>query len=440
MRVTAQRNAALEGCEHGAKQKARQTRTDYRTDHAASTPTAPVAKDRRPWLGRDLTEWLSAVRATVRDADAGKVPHSMMTVAYSIALFTDHREGTAYRAYPDLAADTGLSLKTIGALVRLLEAHGHLETTRTATVGRAKQYRLTIPNVGGRDAELRKLATSIQEGELRKLATCIQAKEAEVIEEVPGHISGSLEGELRKLATTNKDKDIGLDRDATRPNINSTYTPTVDARACAPGGATAATDSSDADSPPDDPPPLEAYDDLPFEEQHEGDEGEPIQDIAPDLTATEEIDRHATAAPPAPNEDDDYFPHDLDEAQPEPDPVRPPPVLPYREARVLHAYAIHTIDEGGDPVGRKVPVSIADEHAIDDAWLLEVIEGLVKKGFADHDAAASSVAVTAAGIAALWSTKWTDFRLVAKPIATSGEAKPITHKPVITDDDDHIPF
>ena len=521
MSATPKRNAAPSGEGRGAKD-IRQTQSDYRTVATTSTtaPT-PATKDRRPWLGKDLTAWLGAVRATVRDADAGKVPHSMMTVAYSLALFVDHKEGTVYRAYPDLAADTGLSTKTVGALVRILEAHGHLETTRTATVGRAKQYRLTIPSEGVQDAELRKPASCIQEVELRKPASCIPVQEPEVIEEVPGHISGSPREYLRKPASTNKD--TGLDKGATRPIINSTEQSTLDARACAPEGATAAEESIDEDGPPErdvpdltqedmeqwdaaqlaqngsgdpdnDNRPPDDFEDRPGEEEpppddvppevraqwhaedlerygHQSDNDDlPPDDIEPDEAdepawITEQIERkydshdrdedrapephasedcsegeRARAAPRAPVEEDDYFPLDLDEADSEPEPTKPPPFLPFREARILHAYAIHTIDEGADPVGRMVPVSVADEHANDDAWLLEVISDLVKKGFADHDAAASSVAVTAVGIAALWSTKWTDFPLVAKPIATSGEAKPITHKPVITDDDEHIPF
>lgn len=451
MRRTApKKSAAASGEGRGALAVGKEERNaTYRSTDATSTGATvetPAAKDRRPWLGRDLTEWLSAVRATVRDADAGKVPHSMMTVAYSIALFTDHREGTAYRAYPDLAADTGLSLKTIGALVRLLEAHGHLETTRTATVGRAKQYRLTIPNVGGRDAELRKLATSIQEGELRKLATCIQAKEAEVIEEVPGHISGSLEGELRKLATTNKDKDIGLDRDATRPNINSTYTPTVDARACAPEGATAASDSSDATDTPGDPPPVEAYDDvLPFEEQYDGDEGTPHPNGYPSYHAAEDYSEgeHAEAARP-PVEDDDHIDFDLaDEAEPEPDPVRPPsPQVTITEAerRVLRTIVGSVFQDGTDPKRCWVWAHSANPDGETDPFdetgnFARVLASVVRKGLAavrHNEGTDDEVRITAEGMAVFQEQH-------GRGGATAEATESDNAKPIF-EDDDHIPF
>lgn len=433
MRRTAPtKSAAASGEGRGALAVGKEERNvAYRTTGDTSSKAKPrrAKPPPRPSTGIPAGSSSVAVNAHVSKvlkaamADDGLSP-STKVVCYWIAHHISRsgpRSGHAWPTVGTLQLLCGCKKRSVQNAVEALEEAGYM--LRTVNAGRSSEgndYQLRLPD-GAPDwrEKVQRGAPFNDQSETEKVheaAPFNEKPDAEKVQDCDAKRCTEMHPIL--LSDTHK----GPKGPVMDSSKHSTETSTSDARACAPGGATAASDSSDTTDTPDEPPPLEAYDDLPFEEQYDGDEGTPHPDIEPAPTATEEIDRHATAAPPAPIEDDDYFPHDLDEAGPEPEPAKPPPHVTYGQARVLHAVASAAVNAGHDPVGSWVAASVAADVFDDDEWFRSQVADIASKGCIQRDAASNRLAITPEGVQVLKLRK--EFWPIAPAITMPANTKP----------------
>lgn len=158
MRVTAKRNAALEGCEHGAEQKARQNGRNYRSTDAASSKAKPrrAKPPPRPSTGVPAGSPAAVIARHVREVcRAAAIDHRAVSPSALrvLLIIGEHvskagaRAGTAWPSISTLVRLTGLRERAVQYAVAELETAGYL--WRRVSRGRAATtnvYQVRMPH------------------------------------------------------------------------------------------------------------------------------------------------------------------------------------------------------------------------------------------------------------------------------------------------------
>ncbi|OYW52328.1 MAG: hypothetical protein B7Y80_20115 [Hyphomicrobium sp. 32-62-53] len=428
MSAATKRNAAPSGEGRGAMAEGKTEKAvNYRSADAASSKAKPrrAKPPLRPSAGVPPGSSSVAVNAHVAKvlkaamADDGLSP-STKVVCYWIAHHISRsgpRSGHAWPTVRTLQLLCGCKKRSVQNAVEALEEAGYM--LRTVNAGRSSEgndYQLRLPE-GAPDwrEKVQRGAPFNDQSDAEKVheaAPFNDEPDAEKVQDCDAKRCTEMHPIL--LSDTHKGPK-GPIMDSSK---HTTETSTVDARA--PEGASASEEIIDATDPPDDDVPSEVRAQWDAEylerfgrEQYDGDEGEPIEDVAPEQHATEEVqDRHATAAHRPPVADDDHIPLEQVEAEAdaEPEPAKPhDPQVTITEAehRVLRAIVGSEFQDGTDsrrcwvwaysanPDGETDPFDESGNFA-------HVLASVVRKGLAavrHNEGTDDEVRITAEGMA-----------------------------------------